>query len=93
MRDDSTKYADRGIVVAGINGGNKRSHKHFAERHGFGVRLLVDPGLKVSERYDAVTKLGPFRLIKRTVVGIDREGRVVYYERGIPSTDEILSKM
>ena len=27
---------------------------------------------------------------KRTVVGVDKSGMVVYYQRGMPSTDDIL---
>jgi hypothetical protein len=30
-------------------------------------------------------------LVNRTVVGIDREGVVRFYERGMPSTSSILS--
>jgi hypothetical protein len=32
-------------------------------------------------------------IINRTVVGIDREGIVRFYERGMPSTDKILGTM
>ncbi len=35
--------------------------------------------------------LGFLRLINRTVVGIAKDGTVVYYHRGMPATDEILA--
>ena len=35
-------------------------------------------------------RLGLLKLIRRTVVGIGRDGTVVFFERGTPTTDEIL---
>jgi len=32
-------------------------------------------------------------LVNRTVVGIDREGIVRFYERGMPGTDKILAAL
>ncbi len=53
--------------------------------------MLVDAGLRVAALYDAALRLGPIRLVKRTVVGIARDGTVTYYQRGMPSTDEMLA--
>ena len=91
MRDDAQRYASSGVMVFGINGGSAESHERFARRHQLTVPLLVDEGLAVARRYDAVLALGPIKLVKRTVVGIDRLGSIVFYQRGIPTTDEILA--
>jgi peroxiredoxin len=91
VRGASGRYEAGGIEVFGINGASSRSHKGFARRHGFTARLLSDRGLHVARSYDAVGRFGPIAYVKRTVVGIDRSGRVTYYERGMPSTDHILA--
>ncbi len=91
MRGAAARYAQAGVTVFGINGASVRSHRAFARRHGFTATLLSDRGLKVSRAYDALTRWGPFTVINRTVVGIDRGGRIVFYERGFPDTDAILA--
>ena len=65
-----------------------KSHQRFSNKHGFPFPLLVDEGGEVGQAYGARTlqKLAPLR----TVVGIDKRGVVVYYQRGMPSTDHIL---
>ena len=91
MRDDIDRYAQAGIAVLGINGANAATHERFAQRHHLNIPLLVDKGLSVAARYGAVTSIGPLKFVKRTVVGIDTQGTIVFYQRGIPSTDEILA--
>jgi thioredoxin-dependent peroxiredoxin len=91
VRDDADRYAAQGIVVFGINGQSMTSHRGFAQRHGLTTRLLTDTGLRVARQYDAVLRLGPFAFVKRTVVGIDRSQRIIFYRRGMPTTGEILS--
>lgn len=93
MRDDAQRYADKGVVVFGVNGGSAQSHERFAHRYDLNAPLLVDRGLAVARQYDATREVGPFKLVKRTVVGIDRQGLIAFYKRGIPSTDEILGAL
>ena len=52
---------------------------------------MVDKNFEVSTAYDAVMRLGLLKLIRRTVVGIGRDGTVVFYERGTTTTGEILA--
>ena len=75
-------------MVFGVNPGSMKSHERFSEKHGFPFSLLVDEGGEVGMAYGTRTlnKLAPLR----TVVGIDKSGVVVYYQRGMPSTDDIL---
>lgn len=91
VRDDSALYAKAGITVYAINNGSAESHQSFKSKNGFTAPLLVDRNLVVAAQYDAVFGLGPVRVINRTVVGIARNGRVVYYKRGSPSTQESIS--
>lgn len=92
-RDDYDRYAAAGIAVFGVNPGSLAAHKRFSERHGFKTPLLLDNGGRVSRAYDALTPIPLVTLVNRTVVGIDREGHVRFYQRGMPSTDTILAAM
>ena len=76
-------------MVFGVNPGSMASHQRFSGKHGFPFSLLVDEGGEVGMAYGARTlqKLAPLR----TVVGIDKQGVVVYYQRGMPGADEILA--
>jgi thioredoxin-dependent peroxiredoxin len=89
-RDDSSEYDKAGIAVFGVNPGSAESHQRFVNKRKLTMPLLVDTGLEVASRYDAVMGFGPLKIVNRTVVGIDQEGRIVFYERGIPSTRQIL---
>ena len=92
-RDDYDKYAAGGVAVFGVNNGNAGTHKRFAERHNMRTPLLVDTGGKVARAYDALMPIPLVSIINRTVVGVDRDGVVCFYERGMPSTDKILKAM
>jgi len=91
VRDDIAAYNERNVIVFGVNGGSARSHRSFARRLHLPIPLLVDRRLKVARRYDAVWGPSFFQIVKRTVVGVDPTGRIVYYRRGTPSTSEILA--
>jgi peroxiredoxin Q/BCP len=91
VRDDSMRYATAGVSVYGINNGSAASHEKFAHANGFTAPLLIDKDLAVAGSYGAVMGFGPLKLINRTVVGIGVDGRVAFYKRGTPSTDEILA--
>ena len=92
-RDDYDKYVAAGVKVFGVNPGSASTHKKFSEKHGFKTPLLLDNGGKVSKAYDALMPIPIVTLVNRTVVGIDRDGVVRFYERGMPSTETILGAM
>jgi peroxiredoxin Q/BCP len=92
-RDDYDRYAEAGIAVFGVNPGSAESHRKFSERYGFRTPLLLDPGARVCRAYDALMPIPLLTIVNRTVVGIDREGRVRFYERGMPATSRILEAM
>ncbi len=90
IRDDWQKFITAGIAVFGINHGDAGSHRRFRDDCGLPFPLLVDADKKVSSKFDATYKIGPVNVIRRTVVGIDTNGTVVYYRRGIPKDADIL---
>jgi len=91
--DDSAAFGAAGAVVFGINGDDAASHERFIAKHGLAMPLLIDPGLAVAKRYDAVMGFGPLKIVNRTVVGIDRRGRIAFYQRGMPATPAILAAL
>ena len=92
-RDDYDKYVAAGVAVFGVNPGSASAHQKFAEKHGFKTPLLLDNGGKVSRAYDALMPIPLLTIVNRTVVGIDRDGVVRFYERGMPGTSTILGAM
>ncbi len=92
-RDDYDKYQAAGIAVFGVNPGSEKAHKSFSETHGLRTPLLLDDKGKVSKAYDALMPIPLVTVVNRTVVGIDAEGKVKFYQRGMPSTETIMSAM
>jgi peroxiredoxin Q/BCP len=92
-RDDRAAYENAGAAVFGVNGDDAASHARFIAKFGLTMPLLTDPGLAVAKAYDAVLGLGPLKIVNRTVVGIDRAGRVAFYERGMPATAKVLAAL
>jgi peroxiredoxin Q/BCP len=90
-RDDRAAYAAAGVTVFGVNGDSLESHMRFIAKHGLQMPLLVDRGLAVASAYDAVLGFGPVKFVNRTVVGINRDGGIVFYQRGMPPATEILA--
>lgn len=92
-RDDYDQYQEAGVAVFGVNPGSASAHKGFAEKHNMRTPLLVDARGAVSRAYDALMPIPIVTVVNRTVVGIDRDGVVRFYERGMPGTDKILAAM
>jgi len=92
-RDDYDKYQAAGIDVFGVNPATAERHQKFVAKHELRTPLLVDDGAKVSRDYDALMPIPILNIINRTVVGIDRDGKIAYYKRGMPSTSEIIGAM
>jgi thioredoxin-dependent peroxiredoxin len=73
-----------------VNPGTLASHTKWAEEFGFQFPIAVDKDKKVAAAYGAVNMLGN---IKRTVVVVDKQGKVAWIKEGMPETAEILSFM
>lgn len=78
------------IEILGINNASAESHLDFAEKKFLRMPLLSDEDYKVAKAYNCLFQIGPIRVIRRTVVGIDSAGVIRYYERGLPKTSAIL---
>ena len=92
-RDDYDRYKAAGIAVFGVNPGSEKAHQSFAEKNNLRTPLLLDDHGKVSKAYDALMPIPLVTVVNRTVVGIDAEGKIKFYQRGMPSTETIMSGM
>lgn len=90
MRDDKAKFDRAGALVFGVNFAGTNDHKSYAEKFNFNFPLLSDGGCKISARFGASTKSDS---IKRTVVIIDRQGKIAGVKPGMPTDDEILAEI
>jgi peroxiredoxin Q/BCP len=81
LRDDYKGLEKLDVKVFGVNPADAESHNKFIKNQKYPFQLLVDKDKKIAETYDAVGMLG---FINRTVVLINKEGKIVLYERGMP---------
>ncbi len=93
LRDERKKYDDTGVAVFGVNHGDADSHKKFIEKCSLPFRMLIDVGKKVSMSYGAVRSLFSVTIIRRTVVGIDKNGTVRFLKTGMPKTNDVLKPL
>lgn len=87
FRDDWRTFQQHNILVFGVNPAPSGRHARFADKHHFPFPLLADTGGRIAALYGC---RGMFGLIKRTVYGMDRHGRVVFARRGNPAPATIL---
>lgn len=64
-------------------------HGAYAAKLTLPFPLLSDPGAATARAYGAKGLL----MVKRTVVGIGKDGVIRYYRHGMPPDDEILAAM
>ncbi len=88
LRDNYSRIERAQAVVFGINGDSAESHRKFIEDFNFPFELLVDKNLTVSAKFDCLKPNSTG--VRRTVIGIARDGTIVFYERGMPTISEIL---
>ena len=88
MRDaiDDLRAVD--AEVFGVNEADAASHQAFIDAWDFPFDLLVDEGFGVARAYDAMKpeKDG----IKRTVVVVGKDGRVLFRQAGAPDPSELI---
>ncbi len=88
VRDDWDDFSAANVQVFGVNPANAASHRSFRENHNFPFPLLADTEGELVRNYGCRGTLG---VVKRTVYGIDTEGRIVFAERGMPDHNSILA--
>lgn len=91
FRDEFPRFEAVDTVVFGINPANADSHQRFIDKNGFPFELIVDQKRKIARQYDALMLLG--YVVNRTVIAINKEGKIVFYERGYPTNDAIISAL
>lgn len=90
IRDDWQKFLKADTVVLGMNHADAESHGAFIKKHRFPFPILVDTGKKVSTRYGALKKYFKAIIIKRSVFGIGKDGKIFFIRRGMPKNSDIL---
>lgn len=76
------ELSQQGIDLYGISGGSTAEHARYAQRYGINVPLLDDQDLSVARTYGCVPESG--KLVQRTLVGIEADGTIGFFERGFP---------
>jgi peroxiredoxin Q/BCP len=89
VRDDWSKFQQKGATVLGINPASVSKHARFAEKHSFPFPVLSDEGARIAEAYGA----GGTLFTKRSVYVIGKDGRVALADRGVVSHDRILAAL
>lgn len=87
VRDDWADFLQSDVAVLGVNPANAQSHADFVEKFGFPFPLLVDSRKEMIRAYGAEGKL----FTQRTVYGIDKNGTIVFAQRGMPANNAILA--
>jgi peroxiredoxin Q/BCP len=94
IRDTYQAFEQDGAVVFGVNPSSEARHKEFAQRHNFPFRLLVDSDRSVAHNYKSLMlSLGPIAIVNRTVYVVGKDGKILFAERGAPSTETILAAL
>jgi peroxiredoxin Q/BCP len=88
FRDSYEGLSQKGIEVLGVNPGDWESHHQFAQKHAFPFPILYDYHARCAKRYGAIWI--PGFLNRRTVYGINIEGKICFAKRGKPSVQEVL---
>lgn len=89
IRDNYESLQEKGYEIYGINDGDAESHKSFVEKNRYQFPLLIDTNREVSQSYNCKSKLG----IKRSVYVIDRDGKIIFAQRGKPSSLDIVESL
>lgn len=91
MRDEIEQYRGHDVQPLGVNFGGLESHRRYAEKLKLPFPLLSDPDRAVAAAYGALKPDG--RRIQRTVVLVDRDGKVALAARGAPGADRNLATL
>lgn len=89
MRDEIEQYRAADVQPFGVNPAGIEGHERYANRLKLPFPLLSDPEREASGAYGALKTDGT--RIQRSVVLVDRDGRVIFAARGAPRADESLA--
>lgn len=91
FRDEFPRFIDADTEVFGVNPADAESHQRFIDSNGFPFDLIIDEKRNIAQKYDSVMLMG--FVVKRTVVAIDKDGKIAFFKRGYPTNDEILTAL
>jgi len=93
LRNDYSQFKKLNTIIFGINQADKESHQKFIDKQKFPFDLLIDKDRLVSRKYKALKFMFAYESIKRSVVLIDKEGKIIFLKRGLPKDREILAAL
>jgi thioredoxin-dependent peroxiredoxin len=88
LRDSWEGLQASGVKVFGLNPQSAESHQQFRHKYSFPFPILVDSGQAVARLYNSAGWI-----VKRTVVLVGEDGRIVIARRGKPGPSEILAAL
>lgn len=93
IRDDFKKFKSLKVAVYGVNQAGDESHNKFITKYGFQFPILIDSDCAVSKKYGAIKYMFGRESIKRSVVIIDKAGKIAWVKRGMPTDVEIFAEL
>jgi peroxiredoxin Q/BCP len=90
LRDNYQAILATGTAILGVNPAGLESHQQFASQHHYPFPILVDENRQLGKAL-GVGEL--FGANERTVVILDAEGKVAWFERGNPSVNTIRANL
>ncbi len=88
LRDQYTQFKEQEIEILALNPGDWEQHRHFSEHHTFPFPLLYDHLTRAARKYRAAAL--PGFINRRTVYGVDRDGKIRLAQRGMPTMQTLL---
>ena len=93
LRDDFTKFQKKDTIIFGVNQADNTSHKKFIDDYSFPFDLLIDIDRKVATKYKALKFMFGRPSILRSVILINKEGKIIFLKRGMPKDKDILESL
>jgi peroxiredoxin len=93
INKDVDEFARHKLQIVGINYADSDSHNQMAQSKFLRLPLLTDSQYQVARIYSSLYEIGPIKAIRYSVVGIGRDGRIQYMQRGKPTNAQILEGM
>lgn len=91
IRDSIIDFQVLDTIPYGVNPDDAASHRAFIEAHDFPFDLLVDVDHRVADAYGAYNPDAD--AVKRTVVVVGKDGRVIFRAAGAPPATDLLTAL
>ena len=88
-----TKFQKKDTIIFGVNQADNISHKKFINDYSFPFDLLIDTDRKVATKYKALKFMFGNPSILRSVILINKEGKIIFLKRGMPKDKDILESL